>query len=80
MMDCASNITVTRGTGAGSETIVFTERTPRDDRSVAAAAISGLLAALDSEGIRHGWPVEDARIRAELLLEDWGFDRSGAAQ
>lgn len=79
-MQQASHFTVTRGTKSGSETVVFTERTPGDDRAVAAEAIRELLAALDREGIRHGWDVDSARIRAELLLEDWGFDRSGAAQ
>lgn len=79
-MHCASSITVTRGTATGSETAVFVEAPAGAERVVAARAIADLLSAMELEGIKHGWPLEYAKIRAEMLLQDWGFERLIPAQ
>ncbi|AOR77196.1 hypothetical protein [Novosphingobium resinovorum] len=74
-MQCASSLTVTRGTATGSETAVFVERRAADnDRVDAARVIANLLSALELQGVKPEYALDYAIIAAEMTLEDWGFD------
>ena len=71
----ASHFTITRGTETGSEVVAYVEAGAADDLKAAGRVIVDLLSALEFENIKHGWPLEYARIRAEFFLQERGLVR-----